>query len=255
MVDIDTPTPTQTSVHLVSPAVPAGGVVPPPGYERWPAAVRALAFREYRILWGGQLISNVGTWMQIMAQAWVVYTISGKSEFWLGVDGFCSGAPVLLAPFAGVLADRLDRRKLMGTVTVFQGILAFILALMLYFNVLQVWEILICSVFSGALSNMMMPTFNSLMPELVDHPTLPNAVALNSMGFNVSRVLGPMIGGIVLHQFGATWSFGLNALSFVAVLMSLVCIHPPSLHQHLDHPHPFESLLQGMQLASAAGPT
>ncbi len=146
-----------------------------------------------------------------------------------------------------MLADRLDRRKLMGAVTILQGILALILALMLYFNVLQVWEILICSVFSGALSNMMMPTFNSLMPELVDHPTLPNAVALNSMGFNVSRVLGPMIGGIVLHQFGATRSFGLNALSFVAVLMSLVCIHPPSLHQHLDHPHPFESLLQGMR--------
>ncbi len=102
MVDIDTPTPTQTSELSPSPAAPIGGVVPPPGYERWPAAVRALAFREYRILWGGQLISNVGTWMQIMAQAWVVYTISGKSEFWLGVDGSAAGLPwSSLAPLLG----------------------------------------------------------------------------------------------------------------------------------------------------------
>ena len=92
--------------------------------SRWPSGIRALSYRDYRLMWIGSVVSNIGTWMQIMAQQWVVYELSNKNPFWLGADAFAAGLPVLLTPLAGVLADRVNRRRLMGIVTILQAVVS-----------------------------------------------------------------------------------------------------------------------------------
>lgn len=219
----------------------------PPAASRWPNGIRALSYRDYRLMWIGAVVSNIGTWMQIMAQAWVVYELSQKDPFWLGADAFAAGLPVLLTPFAGVLADRVDRRRFMGIVIVLQTVVSVWLSVRYGMNKLTIGEIIACSAVSGTLSTLLIPTFVSLMPDLVDRKDLPNAVALNSMGFNCARVIGPMIGGIVLYQLGATWSFALNAMSFLAVIAALFAIRTAPDQSQGKHARPWESLLDGLR--------
>lgn len=215
--------------------------------SRWPNGIRALSYRDYRLMWIGSVISNIGTWMQIMAQQWVVYELSNKNPFWLGADAFAAGLPVLLTPLAGVLADRVNRRRLMGIVTILQAVVSVWLSVRYGMRRLTVGEIIACSFVSGTLSALLIPAFVSLMPDLVARRDLPNAVALNSMGFNCARVVGPMVGGIVLHQFGATWSFALNAMSFIAVIAALIAIRNSSDQSQAKHAHPWQSLLDGLR--------
>ena len=218
---------TQPSTAPVTEPLPGGShVAAPSGWTWLPNGLRSLAYRDYRMFWVGSMISNIGTWMAITVQAWVVYDISGHDPRWLGYDTFAAGLPVLLTPLAGVVADRTNPRR--GMVVLIAGMMCVsaYLAAALAGGWLTVEQVIICSLISGTISTFNFPMFFSLMPELVQRKDLPNAVALNALQFNLSRVIGPVVGGVVLHHFGSAWGFGLNAMTFIAVLLSLALIHP-----------------------------
>lgn len=213
-----------------------------PAVSRWPTALAALRQRDYRLLWSGSLVSNIGSWMHALAKSWTVYQLSG-SKFWLGLDGFAAGVPVVLTPLAGVLADRLDRRWVLGVCNFLAGVFALGLAILYFTHQLQVWHIVIASLLMGLAGALMFPAYQSLIPELVGHGDLTNAIALNSLQFNVSRVVGPAIGGLVLERMNAGWSFTFNAISFLAVVAAVMV-----LRARPRRPRPDESHLESMRL-------
>jgi predicted MFS family arabinose efflux permease len=185
---------------------------------------RAFQYRNFRIMWLGACTSSIGTWMQNLAQAWLVYDISG-SAFYLGLDAFLSQVPIILfSLFGGVFADRTSRRKILLISQYVQMTCAFILATLMFFGLRHVWPILMLSFVTGTAQSFGGPAYTALVPTLVELEDLPNAIALNSIQFNLARVIGPVIGGLTLKALGATWCFGLNGISFVAVIISLYII-------------------------------
>lgn len=185
---------------------------------------KAFSYRDFRLLWFGACTSSVGTWMQKLAQSWLVLQISG-SPFWLGVDAFLGEVPILLFSLAGgVLADRIERRMLLLASQVIQMTSAFVLAALFAFTHVHVWEILALSFVTGFAQAFGGPAYQALIPTLVEAEDLSNAIALNSIQFNLARVIGPMIGGLALTKLGASWCFSLNGISFLAVIASLLML-------------------------------
>ena len=200
----------------------------PPG--RFKRTFSALRYRDFRLLWFGAFASTTGTFMQTLAQGWLVYTMTG-SAFLLGVDGFLATGPMLLfSLFGGVIADRVERRKIMLLSQVAQMSFAFILTGLIYFHSVKVWHIFILSFLTGSAQSFSGPAYASLLPLLVKRDDMSNAVAMNSMQFNLARVIGPAIGGVVFGLWGATACFGLNGLSFAFVIIALSIIKMPPLH-------------------------
>jgi len=162
--------------------------------------------------------------MQVVAQSWLVLSISG-SAFLLGVDGFLGQIPILLfSLIGGVIADRIDRRRVLLGSQYVQMTCAFLLTVLIAFKVVKVWHILGLSFVVGCAQSFGGPAYQALVPMLVEKEDLPNAIALNSIQFNLARVIGPMLGGLALTGLGAAWCFGLNGLSFVAVIVSLLML-------------------------------
>jgi predicted MFS family arabinose efflux permease len=189
-----------------------------------PHGLSALRHREFRLLWFGTFASNVGSWAQKVATAWLIYHIT-NSEAWLGIDAFASGIPtVLLLPWGGVISDRVNRRNLLIWTNVASAGLAFALAALVFSDSLQVWHIVAVSALSGVVQALMVPASTSILPSLVGEKDTANAIALNSLQFNVSRVIGPAIGGATLIYLGASYSFALNGLSFLVMVVALVLI-------------------------------
>ena len=185
---------------------------------------KAFQYRDFRLMFIGACISSVGTWMQNLAQAWLVLDIS-KSPFYLGLDAFLAGIPVfLLSILGGVVADRVERRRVLLISQYIQMASAFILTLLLLFHVVRIWEILALSFVCGTAQSFGGPAYSALIPTLVKKEDMPNAIALNSIQFNLARVLGPAIGGVVLARLGSVWCFGLNGLSFLAPVISLTIL-------------------------------
>jgi len=184
----------------------------------------AFHYRDFRLMWSGAFVSSIGTWMQKLAQSWLVLQLSG-SAFYLGLDNFLGEIPIfLLALVAGVAADRIDRRRLLVASQFVQMSCAFTLAALFAFGYARVWHILSLSFIVGVAQAFGAPAYQSLIPSLVPRDHLPNAIAMNSIQFNLARVIGPVIGGITLTHLGAAWCFGLNGLSYVAVIASLLLI-------------------------------
>ena len=184
----------------------------------------ALQHRDFRLLWLGTFASNVGSWAQKLATAWLIYHIT-NSEAWLGIDAFASGIPtVLLLPWGGVVSDRVSRRKLLIWTNVVSAALAFTLAALVFYDMLQVWHIVVVSAVSGIVQALMVPASTSILPSLVGEKDTANAIALNSLQFNVSRVIGPAIGGATLIYLGASYSFALNGLTFLVMVVALLLI-------------------------------
>ncbi|HTT62842.1 MAG TPA: MFS transporter [Bryobacteraceae bacterium] len=182
---------------------------------------KAFHYRDFRLLWFGACTSSIGTWMQVVAQSWLVLSISG-SAFLLGLDTFLAQIPILLfSLIGGVIADRIDRRRVLLGSQYVQMTCAFLLTLLIAFKVVKVWHILSLSFVVGFAQAFGGPAYQALVPTLVETEDLPNAIALNSIQFNLARVIGPMLGGLALTGLGAAWCFGLNGLSFVAVIISL----------------------------------
>lgn len=177
-------------------------------------------------MWLGACTSSVGTWMQKLAQSWLVLQLSG-SPLLLGLDTFLGEIPIFLFSLVGgVVADRRDRRHILIASQIVQMSCSLLLMFLFAFGVVQVWMILCLSFVVGFAQAFGGPAYQALIPSLVKSEDLPNAIAMNSIQFNLARIIGPMLGGLALAKLGAAWCFGLNALSFVAVIVSLWMIRP-----------------------------
>ena len=186
---------------------------------------KAFQYRDFRLLWFGACTSSIGTWMQEIAQNWLVLEIT-KSPFLLGLDAFLGDIPIFLfSLFGGVIADRMDRRHLLIDSQLVQMTSAIALAILISTGRIQVWHILLSSFVVGTAQSFGGPAYSALVPSLVEKEDLPNAIALNSIQFNLARVIGPVLGGLALKYVGSAWCFGLNALSFVAVIASLLSLN------------------------------
>ena len=189
---------------------------------------KAFHYRDFRILWIGACTSTIGTWMQEVAQNWLVLSLT-NSPFLLGLDAFLGDIPIFLfSLFGGVLADRIDRRFILIGSQVVQMLSATTLAILLatgHINKDNIWIVLLSSFVVGTAQSFGGPAYSALVPSLVEKEDVPNAIALNSIQFNLARVIGPVIGGLAMKYAGAAWCFGLNALSFLAVIVSLLNLH------------------------------
>jgi len=204
----------------------------------------ALAHRNFRLLWFAALASTIGTWMQSYAQSWLVFELT-KSNFYLGLDSFLGQLPILLFMLiGGVVADRHDRRRLLTGSQYVQAFSAFSLAILVGTGNITVWFIFALSFISGCGQAFGGPAYQALIPSLVPRRDLPNAIALNSTQFNLSRVLGPVTGGLVLAAIGAAWCFALNGLSFFAVVVALALLRLPP-HVPSTKPRAIEAELRG----------
>src|ERR1700728_1179640 len=190
--------------------------------------VRSLRHRNFQLFFSGQLISLIGTWMQNIAQAWLVYRLTGSSLL-LGVVSFAGQIPVfLLAPLGGMAADRWNRhRVVIGTQTT-SMILALILAILTLSNVVRVWEIVVLASSLGAVNAFDIPARQSFLIDMVGREDLMNAIALNSSMFNGARVIGPAIAGILVAKIGEGWCFFANAVSYIAVIIGLLMMRVQS---------------------------
>jgi len=212
--------------------------------ERWPQVVRALRHPNFRLFWSGNFLSNIGTWMQNVAQGWLVLTLT-NSAFWLGVVGFAGSIPFLLFTlFGGVVADRVNKRRLLLITQSVMMLLAFTLATLTWLKVITVWEVVVLSFLNGMAMAMNAPSYQALVPRLVPREDLTNAIALNSAQFNMSRILGPTLGGYAMAAVGMAGNFFLNGFSFLAVLFALLRIRYPEQEQR-RHPGYLTSLRQG----------
>ena len=186
---------------------------------------KGFAYRDFRIMWIGACTSQVGTQMQVLAQSWMVLQISGNPAL-LGLDSFLGTIPIVLFSLVGgVLADRTERQRLLLGSQIVQMTCAFFLATLFATGVVHVWEILTLSFIVGTAQSFGGPAYQALIPTLVKPQDLPNAVALNSIQFNLARVIGPVLGALAL-AIGAAWCFALNGISFIAVIITLLIIHP-----------------------------
>src|SRR5579863_4105354 len=185
---------------------------------------KAFQYRDFRLMWIGACTSSIGTWMQIVAQSWLVYRLS-HSAFLLALDQFLGGIPIFLfSLIGGVVADRVERRKILLGSQYVQMATAGILTVLVATGVVHVWHILCLSFVSGFAQAFGGPAYQALIPTLVEKEDMPNAIALNSIQFNVAVMVGPALAGQALARLGEKWCFGLNALSFLAPIISLSII-------------------------------
>ncbi|HEX4594445.1 MAG TPA: MFS transporter [Bryobacteraceae bacterium] len=186
---------------------------------------KGFAYRDFRIMWIGACTSQVGTQMQVLAQSWLVFQLSNSSVM-LGLDSFLGTIPIVLFSLVGgVFADRTARQKLLLGSQGVQMTCAFLLATLFATGVIHVWHILTLSFIVGTAQSFGGPAYQALIPSLVKPEDLPNAIALNSIQFNLARVIGPVLGALAL-AIGAAWCFALNGISFIAVIITLLIIRP-----------------------------
>ncbi len=206
----------------------------------------AMRHRNFQLYFGGQLISNIGTWMQVIAQAWVVYQI-GHSELILGLVAFASAIPVLLiTPWAGVVVDRMPRRTLLMMTQTGAMLLAFAMAALTFTNLIQEWQVVVLAALLGVVNAFDAPARQAFVPEIVTREDLPNAIAMNSMMFNSARVIGPAVAGLTLAAVGAAWCFTINGISFLAVLVGLWLINLPD-RRVVHTASPWSQLVSGLR--------
>jgi predicted MFS family arabinose efflux permease len=213
---------------------------------------KAFQYRDFRLMWFGACTSSIGTWMQIVAQGWLIYRLS-HSAFLLALDQFLAGIPIfLLSLIGGVVADRTERRKILLVSQFIQMASAAILTLLVATGIVSVWEILCLSFISGIAQSFGGPAYQALIPTLVDRDDMPNAIALNSIQFNLAVTVGPALAGLTLARLGEKWCFGLNAVSFLAPVISLLMITARFLPQSTKE-SVFGSLKQGIRFLRQQG--
>jgi MFS family permease len=190
---------------------------------------RALQHRNYRLFFAGQTVSLVGTWVTRVATSWLVYRLTG-SELLLGITGFAGQIPMLvLAPFAGVLADRWNRHRILVVTQVLSALQSLALALLAMSGKITVTHVIALQVVQGIINSFDTPARQAFVVEMVqDRADLPNAIALNSSMFNASRIIGPAIGGVIIAAVGEGWCFMIDAISYIAVIISLLLMQLPA---------------------------
>lgn len=190
---------------------------------------RALKHRNYRLFFSGQSVSLVGTWVTRVATSWLVYRLTG-SELLLGITGFAGQIPLLiLAPFAGVLADRWNRHRILVVTQILSALQSLALAVLALTDTITVSHIILLQVAQGIINSFDTPARQAFVVEMVeDRADLPNAIALNSSMFNASRIIGPAIGGMIIAAVGEAWCFVIDAISYIAVILSLLAMRLPA---------------------------
>jgi predicted MFS family arabinose efflux permease len=213
---------------------------------------KAFQYRDFRLMWFGACTSSIGTWMQIVAQGWLIYRLSHSARL-LALDQFLGGIPIfLLSLVGGVIADRVERRRILLGSQYIQLASAATLTVLVATGVVHVWHILSLSLVSGFAQAFGGPAYSALIPTLVDREDMPNAIALNSIQFNLAVTVGPALGGVTLARLGEKWCFGLNTLSFVAPIITLSLITTRFLPQKTTDSM-LSSLKQGIQFVRKQG--
>jgi MFS family permease len=225
----------------------------PPSTARLPVTLRALRHRNFQLFFAGQLISLIGTWMQNIAQAWLVYRLTGSS-LQLGAVAFAGQIPVfLVAPFGGTIADRHNRHRVVIATQTASMLLAFILALLTLTHTVQVSHVFVLAILLGVVNAFDVPARQAFLVDMVGKEDLMNAIALNSSMFNGARIVGPAVAGILVASIGEGWCFFVNAVSYIAVIIGLLMMTvstPPRLAttSHLQH------IAEGFRFARRARP-
>jgi MFS family permease len=223
--------------------------LPPPT----PAPVRSgmfgsLRVRNYRYYASGQVVSLIGVWMQRVAQDWLVFELSGRSPVALGIAAALQFLPTLvLSLWAGVLADRMDKRKLLVVLESGLGLCGLVLGLLDVTGVVQLWQVYLLCLLLGCVSSVETPVRQSFVVEMVGRDQLTNAVALNSMTFNLARMVGPAVAGVMITMVGTGWIFLINAASFVGVIGGLLLMNPEQLHRGDPVPRQKGQLVEGLR--------
>jgi MFS family permease len=204
----------------------------------------AFRSRDFRLLWFGNLLSNSGGWMQRVAQPWLVLSLS-QSPFLLGLDAFAADAPLIaLLLFGGVIADRGNRRLIITVSQTIQMSSAALIAFLAFTGRAEVWMIISLSFLIGTVQSFSIPAYQALVPALVPRAHLSNAIALNSTQFNLSRIIGPALAGLVMAGLGIGWCFALNSFSFLALIFAVRAIEAP---RHLPAKGEAASLRSGIR--------
>ncbi len=216
--------------------------------------LHALRNRNFRVFVMGQLVSLIGTWMQSVAQSWLVYRLTGSAVL-LGTVGFASQIPIfLLSPLGGVVADRHERRRVLLLTQSCMMVLATALAVLTLLGHIQVWHVLVLASLLGIANGFDIPARQAFVIELVPRQDLPNAIAINSSMFNGARVVGPAIAGVVVSAVGEGWCFFGNAVSYIAVLAGLLSLTLPGREPVDRRPSPFEDILEGFRFVAGTSP-
>ncbi|MCU1342809.1 MAG: major facilitator superfamily transporter [Candidatus Acidoferrum typicum] len=234
--------PTAEEVQPTSSPAPSS-----PGPSQLPAAFRSLKHRNFRLFFSGQLISLIGTWMQTIAEAWLIYRLTGSSVL-LGLLGFVSQIPIfLLSPIAGLAADRWPRQRVVIATQLSSMTLGFTLAALTLSGRIRVWEIISLATLLGVVNAFDVPARQSFLIEMVGREDLLNAIALNSTMFNGARLAGPAVAGLLVAKIGEGWCFFLNGVSYIAVIAGLLMMRiEKSLVVH-DGTSPIEKLREGLR--------
>jgi MFS family permease len=218
----------------------------PTPQSKWATALRALRHRNFQLFFGGQLISLIGTWMQTVAQAWLVYRMT-DSPLLLGSVGFASQFPVfLVAPLGGITADRVNRQRLVIATQAASMILAGILAALTLTGRVHVWHIFVLAALLGVVNAFDIPGRQSFLVDMVGKEDLMNAIALNSSMFNGARIIGPAVAGILVSRIGEGWCFAANSISYIAVIAGLLLMHVHCASRASKH-SPIEDIIEGFR--------
>jgi len=218
--------------------------------------LRALAHKNYRLFFSGQSISLIGTWMTRIATSWLVYRLTG-SALLLGVVGFAGQIPsFILAPLAGVLVDRWNRHRLLLITQVLALLQSLTMAVLTMTGLIKIWHVIVLSVFQGLINSFDMPARQAFVVEMVEkREDLANAIALNSSMVNVARLLGPSIGGVVIAAVGEGWCFMIDAISYLAVIASLLAMSiTPRMLKATNDANIIQQLREGWVYASRFAP-
>lgn len=195
----------------------------------------SLRHRDYRLLWIGTLFSSSGQWIQQVTLSWLVYQMTGSGALLGAINGFRSLPMLVLGPFGGVAADRVDRKKLMLGTQVWLMVLTAVFAVLIATDLIRVWQLFIFTLLTGVAWAFNMPVRQSVVPNLVPKEDLMNAVALNSAGFNITRVVGPSAAGALIALVGAAANFGIQASAYLGVSVMIMLMTIPPLKQTARH--------------------
>jgi MFS family permease len=222
--------------------------------RRIPQMLRALRHRNFQLFFSGQLISLIGTWMDNIAEAWLVYRLTGSSLL-LGTVAFAGQIPVfLLAPIGGMVADRWNRQRVVIATQATSMVLAGILAVLTLTGRIKVWEVVVLAALMGAVNAFDIPARQAFLVDMVGREDLMNAIALNSSMFNGARVIGPSIAGILVASIGEGWCFAANSISYIAVIIGLLLMHVNSAPVESRRVSPFEHIVEGFRFVWNTGP-
>src|SRR5256884_9426641 len=222
--------------------------------SRWQTAGRALRHRNFQLFFSGQLISLIGTWMQTVAQSWLVYRMTGSSLL-LGLVGFASQIPVfLIAPLGGMVADRYNRHRVIIATQTTAMLLAGVLAGGTLLGVVQVWHVFVLATLLGVVNAFDIPARQAFLVDMVGKEDLMNAIALNSSMFNGARIIGPAIAGVLVAKIGEGWCFFANAVSYIAVIIGLLMMRLPRRQYVPPAGSPATHIIEAFQWVRHTGP-